>query len=128
MFWSRDFSVRVNRRHQRSKASVFKALGRRALRAERLERRELLSVSTSAVIQPDYSIVADGINTWYTSPAVSAGATPTEIKHAYGFDQFSSNGSGQTIAIVDLYHDPSIATDLQQFDSYFGLPAPPSFT
>ncbi|MCL5283621.1 MAG: S53 family peptidase [Armatimonadetes bacterium] len=38
------------------------------------------------------------------------------------------DGSGQTIAIVDAYSDPSITKDLSAFDSQFGLPAPPSFT
>ena len=33
-------------------------------------------------------------------------------------------GAGQTIAIVDAYDDPTIATDLQTFDAQFGLPNP----
>jgi subtilase family serine protease len=60
--------------------------------------------------------------------------TPAQIAHAYGFDlvKFSNgtikgDGSGQTIAIVDAFDDPTIASDLQKFDSTFGLPAPPSF-
>jgi hypothetical protein len=59
--------------------------------------------------------------------------TPAQISHAYGFDQIAfsangksiaANGSGQTIAIVDAYNDPSIVSDLQHFDSTFGLPNP----
>src|SRR5262249_51812117 len=38
------------------------------------------------------------------------------------------DGTGQTIAIVDAYADPNIATDLTNFDQQFNLPAPPSFT
>src|SRR6185437_3541067 len=37
-------------------------------------------------------------------------------------------GSGQTIAIVDAYDDPNIASDLTAFDQKFGLAASPSFS
>src|SRR5262249_21746328 len=58
------------------------------------------------------------------------GYTPTQLLHAYGFDQISltggvaGDGSGTTIAIVDAYDDPNVASDLQQFDAQFGLPNP----
>ncbi|HEY2147849.1 MAG TPA: hypothetical protein VGH32_07920 [Pirellulales bacterium] len=60
------------------------------------------------------------------------GLTPTQIRHAYGFDQIvivsvQGDGTGQTIAIIDAYDDPTIATDLQNFDLAFGIPDPPSF-
>ncbi len=59
--------------------------------------------------------------------------TPAQIRQAYGFDQvrFGStqgDGTGQTIAIIDAFDDPNIITDLNTFDTQFGLPAPPSFT
>jgi len=61
--------------------------------------------------------------------------TPAQIRHAYGFDQLSfangrvqADGSGQTIAIVEAFHDPKISTDLHYFDWIFGLPDPPKFT
>ena len=57
--------------------------------------------------------------------------TPTQIRHAYGFDniRFSGgtivgDGAGTTIAIVDAFDDPNIVTDLHKFDSQFGLPDP----
>ena len=57
--------------------------------------------------------------------------TPAQISHAYTLDQIKplagnvpDNGAGQTIAIVDAYDDPTIRTDLQIFDSQFGLPNP----
>ncbi len=53
--------------------------------------------------------------------------SPSQIRHAYGFDQLANNGNGQTIAIVDAYDDPNAWTDLQTFDSNFGIPDPPSF-
>lgn len=54
--------------------------------------------------------------------------TPAQIRAAYGFNQATlpngapANGAGQTIAIVDPYHDPTILSDLGTFSSYFGLP------
>jgi subtilase family serine protease len=61
--------------------------------------------------------------------------TPAQIRHAYGFDQVSlgnghvrADGSGQTIAIVDAFHDPNIRSDLHYFDWIFGLPDSPQFT
>ena len=32
-----------------------------------------------------------------------------------------SDGTGQTIAIIDAYHDPDITTDLHTFDTQYGL-------
>jgi subtilase family serine protease len=51
--------------------------------------------------------------------------TPKQIVHAYGFDQLYTkglNGSGQTIALIDAYYDPTIAGDLVTFNSTYGLP------
>ncbi|HKM56901.1 MAG TPA: S53 family peptidase, partial [Isosphaeraceae bacterium] len=58
----------------------------------------------------------------------SAPYTPTELQEAYGFSSITFNGvagtgSGETIAIVDAYDDPNIQTDLNTFDTQFGLPA-----
>jgi subtilase family serine protease len=58
---------------------------------------------------------------------------PAQIRHAYGFDQIAFNGvpgdgRNQTIAIIDAYDEPNIASDLAAFDSNFGIAAPPSFT
>jgi subtilase family serine protease len=36
-------------------------------------------------------------------------------------------GQGETIVIVDAFGSPSIASDLQTFDSQMGIPNPPSF-
>jgi len=70
------------------------------------------------------------------------GYGPQDIQTAYGignikFGSVTGDGSGQTIAIVDAYDDPSFvnksdpnfaASDLAQFDSQFGIPDPPNFT
>src|SRR5439155_17012907 len=46
------------------------------------------------------------------------GYTPTQVRHAYGLDmifyglgKIQNLGAGQTIAIVDAYDDPNIASD-----------------
>jgi hypothetical protein len=57
-----------------------------------------------------------------------AGYWPAQLRHAYGFDKLSLDGTGQTIAIVDAYADPNIVGDLRTFDAQFNLPAPPSFS
>jgi hypothetical protein len=48
--------------------------------------------------------------------------TPADIRSAYGFDRTGLDGSGQTIAIIDAYHNPSISHDLATFSTQFGLP------
>jgi hypothetical protein len=63
------------------------------------------------------------------SSAGPRGFTPAQVRHAYGFDQISFNGSpgdgtGTTIAIVDAFDDPNVASDLRAFDARFGLPDP----
>jgi len=51
------------------------------------------------------------------------GYTPTQILHAYGFDQVANQGDGQVIGIVDAFDVPALEADLAVFDSTFGLPA-----
>ncbi|MHB1488337.1 MAG: S53 family peptidase [Acidimicrobiales bacterium] len=55
--------------------------------------------------------------------------SPEEMRHAYGVDALTSAGdigAGQTIVIVDSYGSPDIRSDLQQFDSAYNVPPPPS--
>ena len=55
---------------------------------------------------------------------VNGGYTPCNIEKAYGLKSLSaSNGSGQTIAVVDAYDDPNAESDLDTFRSTYGLPA-----
>ena len=53
----------------------------------------------------------------------STALTPSQVRHAYGFDQISDQGAGQIIGIVDAYDDPNAEADLGVFDARFGLPA-----
>jgi subtilase family serine protease len=53
---------------------------------------------------------------------------PFQLQRAYRLNPLFNNGlngKGRTIAIVDSFGSPTIAADLAQFDSDFGLPAPP---
>jgi hypothetical protein len=68
-----------------------------------------------------------------TNP-VPSGLVPSQVRQAYGLNQVSfqggtikGDGSGQTIAIVTANDDPTIGSDLKQFDLRFGLADPPSF-
>jgi len=59
------------------------------------------------------------------TPVATQGAdplTPTQIITAYGLAS-TTNGAGRTIAVVDAFDDPTIATDLANFDINFNLPA-----
>jgi subtilase family serine protease len=59
--------------------------------------------------------------------------TPAQVVAAYGLGGFifrtpsgatvAGDGAGQTIAIVDLYHDPNLQASLDAFDAHYNLPA-----
>src|SRR5437660_1077479 len=87
---------------------------RSALRVEELESRTLLSAADAAnlVFLPAGQLASPS----YNSGQSPGGYWPNQIRHAYGFDQLSVNGSGQTIAIVDAYDDPNVFADLDAFD------------
>ena len=51
--------------------------------------------------------------------------SPSDFRNVYGTSTAVSNGwtgTGRTIGIVDAYGDPTIVTDVESFNSYFGLP------
>ncbi|MDO0913730.1 S53 family peptidase [Streptomyces sp. DT2A-34] len=53
-----------------------------------------------------------------------SGYGPSDLQDAYGLTSAAaSNGSGETIAIVDAYDDPNAEADLAKYRSYYGLPA-----
>jgi subtilase family serine protease len=65
-----------------------------------------------------------------TIPPPADGLTPAQIAAAYDLAPLTAagiTGAGQTIVLVDSFGSPTIASDLARFDSYFKLPAPPSF-
>jgi hypothetical protein len=50
----------------------------------------------------------------------SLGYSPAQIRDAYGINNLSLDGTGETIAIVDAYDDPSIFASVDAFDGQFG--------
>jgi hypothetical protein len=56
-----------------------------------------------------------------TPPSGTVAYSPAQIRTAYGINNLSLDGTGQTIAIVSAYDDPSIYLALDTFDSQFGL-------
>ncbi len=63
------------------------------------------------------------------STTAPTGHTPAQIRQAYNlsgltFGSTAATGAGQTIAIVDAYNDPTVASDLHTFDATFGLADP----
>ncbi len=96
------------------------------LHLEGLEPRQLLSASG---FTPNYFVVSDHTVLPHAG-STGSGYTPAQIRAAYGFNNVSfgstaADGRGQTIAIIDAYDDPNIASDLAAFDSGFGI-APPA--
>ncbi len=62
-----------------------------------------------------------------------SGFTPQQLTTAYGLNniafsvpggQVPGNGSGQTIALIEAYHDPYLAQDLVAFDQAYNIPNP----
>jgi subtilase family serine protease len=62
-----------------------------------------------------------------------SGYTPAQITAAYGLNAISftsssgakitGDGTGQTIALIEVYHNPNLQAEVDAFDSFYGLPA-----
>jgi hypothetical protein len=110
--------------------------------AEAIESRRYLTTSAGssddAATPAPIVVLASDLATpdGYSSPS-GAPITPAKMRAAYGlgtvgssnvtFGGIQGDGTGQTIAIVGSGDYPTAAADLASFDSYWGLPAPPSF-
>ena len=108
------------------RADQLKTRRHRTIRAnlscESLEVRQLLSAEATVTSLSQLSAQTN----LTVIPAVTTGPTgltPQEIQNAYGVNlisfsggTISGTGQGQTIAIVDAYNDPNIASDLAAFD------------
>jgi hypothetical protein len=99
---------------------------------EHLEARLVLSGQPAAIYQPTFVAFKPVGSLLPLQTAAPSGLTPAQIRHAYGLDLITGDGTGQTIAIVDAYDAPTILADLKAFDTYwrskgFNLPDPPSF-
>jgi subtilase family serine protease len=86
-------------------------------------------ISLPSVQGPSISSVGNSSATSQPCLFASRGLScygPYELGKAYNFPS-NLDGRGQTILIVDAYGSPTIQSDLAAFDTYFGIPAPPSF-
>jgi Putative Ig domain len=108
---------------------------------ECLEARNLLD---GGLAHPNYAVFHEAGAALDGAPAPTSDAfTPAGLRHAYGIDLLSADGTGETIAIVDAYDNPNfvsrsptlpvgldnafLSSDLHQFDVQYGLPEPPGF-
>ena len=62
-----------------------------------------------------------------STPNNPSGILPRQFRAAYGFNRIPNLGAGQTIALVDAYDDPNIASDLAHYAAQFGF-TPCNFT
>ena len=69
------------------------------------------------------SLVADMLSN-PSAATVDPPYTPADIQGAYNFGCFARGGARKAIAIVDAFGDPWLSSDLANFDSTFGIPAP----
>jgi subtilase family serine protease len=127
-----------NRKVIRSKGRTAHAL-RSSVLFEGLESRQLLSVTVPhhagrhtvpehTTATHDFALARNGKTARPAAAASPVGLSPSTVRHAYGIDNVSFNGvtgdgSGQTIAIVDAYNAPTIASDLSTFNNTFNLPS-----
>ncbi len=67
------------------------------------------------------------------NPSLQGGYTPAQITAAYGLNAITfttstgpvkGDGTGETIALIETYHDPNLTSDLHTFDQQYGLPDP----
>ena len=94
----------------------------------------LLSVPLVVSAKSTTGLSADPLATRYAHPdfirkggaSISpniAGISPTQFRNAYGISSVPQNGVGITIAIVDACGNPGAQTDLNKYDTTFGLSA-----
>jgi subtilase family serine protease len=98
---------------------------------EALESRLLLSTWIHLTLQPralqtytpnyELSALPDS-----KTASAADGYTPAQIRTAYAmngisFGDVTGDGTGQTIAIIDAFNDPTIQADLRTFDATFGI-------
>lgn len=93
-------------------------------------RKLLVSITVFSMIFFPVANVNSSKTAWEAHPlmhvkkaSVSSpvGYIPSQIRKAYGLNQISATGSGQTIAIVDAYGDPTMQNDLTYFCNQFGI-------
>jgi subtilase family serine protease len=85
-------------------------------------KRVCAASATATVASCSAKVLVDGQGAVPHSTTPASGAkTPAQLKSAYNLNGTSSGG--RTVAIVDAYGYPNLASDLATYRSYFGLPA-----
>ena len=72
------------------------------------------SPSGAHIAQPPVKVMPGPQN-----PSNPTGILPSQFRSAYGFNNIPNLGQGQTIAIIDAFDDPNIASDLAYYANYF---------
>jgi subtilase family serine protease len=75
-------------------------------------------------VYPHFKIVEDSRVGVRHNISVIPGYSPSEVRSAYGLDNFTENGEGQLIAIVGAYNNPNIQADFKFFDAAFNIGTP----
>lgn len=85
-------------------------------------------------LRPHLDILDDRCLLSTFATAAEVGYTPAQITGAYDLSAITltsstgssvkGNGSGETIALIEMYHDPNLKSDLKTFDAQYGLPNP----
>jgi subtilase family serine protease len=58
-----------------------------------------------------------------SAPSPVCGYLPTQIRDAYGVNLSGLSGKGSTVAVVDAYASPTLASDVKTFDKFHGIKA-----
>jgi subtilase family serine protease len=101
---------------------------RPTLSLERLEERQLLSTAPLGnlqalpPVQPDIQSAGELGPLGLPSSFPSAVYNPSQVRTAYGVNQITDEGQGETVAIVDAFSQPNIQSDVNLFSTFFGLP------
>ncbi len=89
------------------------------------------------LVTPAGAVGSYGLFSCQVGLSVGACYDPYQMRKAYGVDSLiegGDDGTGKTIVILDAFQNPNIVTQLNTFDSFYGLPAmnagagSPSFT
>jgi ricin-type beta-trefoil lectin protein len=77
----------------------------------------LLYSPTGSIPDKDHGHAGGKVSPETTPP----GFTPTQVQSSYGFPSASA-GSGETVAVVSAYDDPTAASDLAAYRTQYSLP------
>ncbi len=74
-----------------------------------------------SIVANTLSLCGNAIAQLTAADGVTAVYSPAQVRTAYGVNNLSLDGTGQTIAVVDAYDNPAISQALDAFDAQFAL-------